>query len=50
MREESKVVFRDFMLDNVINLLENATDFSLAASKASHTVLLCWMEQGENKD
>ena len=35
------------MLDYLINLLEDATDFSWASAKASHTLLLCRMEQGE---
>ena len=33
------------MLD-YLNLLENATDLSWAAAKASHAVMLCRMEQG----
>ena len=37
------------MLDYVIDLLDDATDFSWASAKASHTVLLCHMEQGEIK-
>ena len=35
------------MLDFVIDLLDDATDFSWALPKASHAVLLCKMEQGE---
>ena len=35
------------MLDYVINLLDDSTDFSWASAKASHVVLLCHMEQGE---
>ena len=35
------------MLDFVIDLLDDATDFSWALAKASHAVLLCRMEQGE---
>ena len=35
-----------YMLDYVINLLEDTTDFSWASAKASHAVLLCQMEQG----
>ena len=38
---------REHMLDNVINLLDDTTDFSWASTKASHVVLLCWVEQGE---
>ena len=47
MREESSIQNRDFMLDYLINLLEDATDFSWASAKATHAVLLCRMEQGE---
>ena len=47
MREESSIQNREYMLDYVINLLEDATDFSWASAKASHAVLLCRMEQGE---
>ena len=35
------------MLDYVIDLLDDATDFSWASAKASHAVLLCRMEQRE---
>ena len=35
------------MLDYVIDLLDDATDFSWASAKASHAVLLCRMEQGQ---
>ena len=38
---------REHMLDYVINLLDDTTDFSWASAKASHAVLLCRMEQGE---
>ena len=38
---------KEHMLDYVINLLEDANDFSWASAKASHAVLLCQMEQGE---
>ena len=50
MREEVNLKNLEFMLDYMINLLEDATDFSWAAAKASHAVLLCRMEQGEVKD
>ena len=35
------------MLNYVIDLLDDAQDFSWTAAKASHAVLLCRMEQGE---
>ena len=38
------------MLDYLISLFDDANDFSWDAAKASHTVLLCRMEQGEVKD
>ena len=38
-----------FLLDYLINLLEDADDFSWATAKASHVVLLCRIEQGEVK-
>ena len=46
MREEINEKNREFMLDYLVNSL----DFSWAAAKASHAVLLCRMEQGEVKD
>ena len=47
IREESDMVTREHMLDYVINLLDDDTDFSWASAKASDAVLLCRMEQGE---
>ena len=47
MREETNMQIKEHMLDYVINLLEDANDFSWASIKASHAVLLCRMEQGE---
>ena len=47
MKEESNVQIKEHMLDYVINLLEDANDFSWASAKASHAVLLCQMEQGK---
>ena len=38
---------KEHMLDYVINLLEDANDFSWASAKASHAILLCRMEQVE---
>ena len=49
IREEPDITIRDHMLDYVIDLLDDATDFSWASAKASHAVLLCRMEQGEIK-
>ena len=48
IREESDTAVREHMLDYVIDLLDDATDF-WASAKASHAVLLCRMEQGEIK-
>ena len=41
------MAIRGCMLDYVINLLDDVTDFSWASAKASHAVPLCHMEQGE---
>ena len=41
------MVTKEHILDYVITLLDNAADFSWASAKASHAVLLCWMEQVE---
>ena len=41
------MAIREYMLDYLINPLNDATDFSWASAKASHEVLLCRMEQGE---
>ena len=50
IREESDITVREHMLDHVIDLLDDATDFSWPSAKASHVVLLCRMEQGEIKN
>ena len=47
MREETNLNLRDHMLNYLIDLMDDATDFSWSAAKASHAVLLCCMEQGE---
>ena len=47
MREEKNSDSKDFMLDYLVSLLDDAQDFSWEAAKASHAVLLCRMEQGE---
>ena len=47
MKEESDLSLREYMLDYIIALLEDASDFSWTAAKASHAVLLCRMKQGE---
>ena len=46
MRVELNVETGDVTLDNVKNLLDDDTDFSWAAAKVIHAVLLCGMEQG----
>ena len=35
------------MVDYLISLLDDSNDFSWQAAKASHAVLLCHMEKGE---
>ena len=47
MREEQNSKNKEAMLDYLIALLDDSNDFSWAAAKASHAVLLCRMEQGE---
>ena len=48
-KEENNSKMREHMLDYFVSLLD-AQDFSWGAAKASHTVLLCRMEQGEIGD
>ena len=50
MKEETNVENKEHMLDYLIQLLEDANDFSWDAAKASHAVLLCRMEQGDVKN
>ena len=47
MKEEKNVDSKEFMLDYLVLLLDDAKDFSWEAAKASHAVLLCRMEQVE---
>ena len=47
IKEASNIDIRGNMLDYVINLMDDAKDFSWASTKASHAILLCHMEQGE---
>ena len=47
MREETNQNLKDHMLNYLIDLMDDANDFSWSAAKASHAVLLCRMEQGE---
>ena len=47
MREETNQNLKDHMLNYLIDLMDDANDFSWGAAKASHVVLLCRMEQGE---
>ena len=50
MKEENHVENKEHMLDYLIQLLEDANDFSWDAAKSSHAILLCRMEQGEVKN
>ena len=50
MREEKNKKNKEAMLDYLIALSDDSNDFSWAAAKASHAVLLCRMEQGEILD
>ena len=47
MQEEKNSKIREHMLDYLVSLMDDATDFHWGAAKASHAVLLCRMEQGE---
>ena len=47
MREKKCDESKDCMLDYLIPLLDDANDISRQSAKASHSVLLCQMEQGE---
>ena len=47
MQEEKNSKMREHMLDYLVSLMDDATDFSWGVAKASHAVLLCRMEQGE---
>ena len=49
MRDESDPETRQYMLEYMISLMDDANDFSCILAKASHAVLLCRMEQGEVK-
>ena len=49
-RGRKKLKMRDPMLDYLISLLDDSQDLSWLAAKASHSVLLCHMEQGEIED
>ena len=47
LRDKNCQNIRDHMLDYLIALLDDSNDFLRHASKTSHAVLLCRMEQGE---
>ena len=49
LREGRDPMIREQMLDYLISLMEDPHDFSWDATRASHAVLLCRMEQGEVK-
>ena len=49
LREEQNLQVKEHMLDYLIAFMEDAHDFSWEAARASHTVLLCRMEQEEVK-
>ena len=38
------------MSDYLISLLDNPNNFTCDVAKGSHTILLCWVEQGEVRD
>ena len=47
IREETNQNIRDYMLNYVIDLIDDANYCLWSAAKASHAVLLGHMEQGE---
>ena len=47
MRDEPNPEVKQNMFDYMISLMGDANDFSWISTKASHAVLLCYMEQGE---
>ena len=47
MKHEKYSDSKDFMLDYLVSLLDDAQYFSCEVVKDSHTVFLCCMEQGE---
>ena len=47
--EETNVENKNPMLDYLISLFKDVQDFSWDATRASHAVLLCRMEQGDLK-
>ena len=47
MKEGKNSETKEYMLDYLVALFDDANDFSRDAAKASHAVLLCRMEQGE---
>ena len=47
MKEEKNSETKEYMLDYLVALFDDAKDFSWDATKASHAILLCRMEQGE---
>ena len=50
MCDEQNRDIQNSMLDYLIALFDDPTDFSWDAAKASHVILSCRMEQGETKD
>ena len=47
IQEEADPKMKEYILDYVIELLDDATNFYWASTKASQAVLLCHMEEGE---
>ena len=50
IRDESDPIMKQHMLEYLIALMDDASDFLWTSAKASRAVLLCRMEQGEIKD
>ena len=49
VQDEKDPHIKQLMLENMCDLMEDAQDFSWIAAKASHSLLLCRMEEGKVK-
>ena len=47
IREETNVKTKNFMLDYMTEIMEDAQDFGWASAKGAHALLLCRMEEGK---
>ena len=47
IREEKNVKLKNYMLDYMTEIMEDAQDFGWASAKGAHALLLCRMEEGK---